>query len=250
MYLFAGGITKSQPVKIDCDRDHPALTVGKVLPTYGFRAGLSVLNSLKHLGIALTAVAALGLGIWTAMRLRSPSASLMELQSGVLLSQPRPVAEFALTDQDNKPFTQAQLRGRWSLVFAGFTHCPDVCPTTLQLMKQLEARLRLENRVISPLFLSLDPQRDTPEQLQRYVRYFSPHITGVTGAKEQLDQLCASLGIAYVIVPGANSTEYTIDHSSALVLINPQGQIAGYFQAPHKLDTLATDLARVIAEST
>jgi protein SCO1/2 len=207
------------------------------------------LRAFKPLAAGLCAVLALGLGIWTASKWYAP-APLLPIESGVLLPEPRPVAGFSLTDQDGRTFTHANLLNHWSLVFAGFTHCPDVCPTTLSLMKLLEQRLQADNRGLSMVFVSVDPERDTPQQLQKYVRYFSPNLTGATGPAEELERLCASLGIAYVKVPGATPGDYTIDHSAALVLLNPQGKVAGYFQAPYKLDTLAADLARIIPPST
>ena len=206
--------------------------------------GEPYLPLLKPLGIALAAIAALALGVWTATKWYAPAT--VSLQSGILLETPRPIADFVLTDQDGQAFTKDRLLGRWSLVFAGFTHCPDVCPTTLQLFKLLEQKLRQGKRSLNTIFLSVDSKRDTPELLQRYVRYFSPQLTGITGTAEQIDRICASLGLAYIIVPGKNDSDYTIDHSSALVLINPRGEIAGYFQAPHKLDTLTTDLSRLL----
>jgi protein SCO1 len=190
--------------------------------------------------IAASVLVALGLGVFTALQVYAPRAR-PQPESGVVLNQPRPLAGFTLVDHEGQPYTNAQ---------AGFTHCPDVCPTTLSLMKQLDARLRQRQAPLDYLFLSVDPGRDTPEQLKKYVTYFSPAIRGVTGTREQLDALCANLGIAYLKVPGASESEYTVDHSTALVLLDPQGRVAGYFQPPHKLDTLAGDLAGIVTSGT
>lgn len=198
---------------------------------------------------ALAALAALGLGVFTASRLYGP-APAPEIASGTLLREPRPVAPFALADQDGKPWGNAQLEGHWTVLFPGFTHCPDVCPTTLGLMKQLGARLRAGGGSVEFVFLSVDPERDTPAQLKAYVNHFDPAIRGVTGPREQIDALCAALGLAYLKIPGATDTDYTIDHTAALVLLDPRGRVAGYFQAPHKLDTLAADLAGIVTSGT
>jgi protein SCO1/2 len=199
--------------------------------------------------IALAALAALGLGVFTASRLYGPGRAA-EITSGTLLREPRPVAPFSLNDQDGQPWGNAQLEGHWTVLFPGFTHCPDVCPTTLGLMKQLGARLRAGGGTVEFVFLSVDPERDTPAQLKAYVGHFDPTIRGVTGPREQIDTLCAALGLAYLKIPGATDTDYTIDHTAALVLLDPRGRIAGYFQAPHKLDTLAADLAGIVASGT
>jgi len=203
------------------------------------------LNIRKALPLALAALAALAGGVWTASHWYAPRPP--ELQSGILLPSPRPIAPFALLDQDGQPFGPEQLKGRWTLLFAGFTHCPDVCPTTLGLMKALAQRLQPAPAM---LFLSVDPERDTPQRLREYVGYFGPGIRGVTGPREQLEALCASLGIAFVKVPGATEADYTMDHSAALVLITPEGRVAGYFTPPHKADTLAADLARILGSDS
>lgn len=201
---------------------------------------------MQTLLVALAALAAMGLGVYAASRWYAPR-PLPPVASGTLLPEPRPVAPFLLTDQDGRPFGNAQLEGHWTLLFAGFTHCPDICPTTLALMKQLAARLP---PALHYLFLSVDPERDTPTQLKAYVTYFSPAITGVTGPHEQIDLLTRSLSLTYLKIPGATDREYTVDHSAALVLLDPNGRVAGYFQAPLKLDTLAADLAGIVTSGT
>ena len=195
----------------------------------------------RTLSIAL-AVAALAAGIGAALLMRTPGPALA-LQSGTLLATPRAVAPFAMVDQDARPFTQDSLKGRWTLLFAGFTHCPDVCPTTLATLRAVGDKLGARAPAI--VLLSVDPARDTPEVLRRYVGFFGNGVTGISGPSESLDALCASLGLAYVKVPGASAGEYTMDHSAALVLVDPQGRVAGYFTPPHKVDTLADDLSRV-----
>jgi protein SCO1 len=203
------------------------------------------MNPSKAPAVALLAAAALAAGLWTALRWAGPSAP-PQLESGILLQEPRPVAPFVLTDHTGARYDNARLQGRWTLLFAGFTNCPDVCPTTLALIRQLQERLAARGQPLQALFLSVDPERDTVEQLRRYVEFFGPAVTGVTGAPAELERLTASLGLAYLKVPGSGPGQYTMDHSAALVLLDPQGRIAGYFQAPHRLDTLAADLARIL----
>jgi protein SCO1/2 len=195
--------------------------------------------------LAVAALAALALGIFSASRLQAPRA-VPQLASGTLLPQPRAIAPFALADLDGEPYTLAQLQGHWTLLFAGFTHCPDVCPTTLSLMAQLRRQLAAGPTRLELLFLSVDPERDTPARLKAYVDHFDASIRGVTGPAAALDAFCASLGLTYVKVPGAGAGGYTVDHSAALVLLDPQGRIAAYFQPPHRLDTLAADLSGIV----
>jgi protein SCO1/2 len=96
------------------------------------------------------------------------------------------------------------------------------------------------------VFLSVDPERDTPESLERYVHYFNPRFRGITGPNAELDRLQPQLGFVYVKVPGPSPESYTMDHSAALILINPQAQVAGYFTPPLRADALAQDLSTVI----
>jgi protein SCO1 len=165
-----------------------------------------------------------------------------ELAAGTALPTPRPVTEFAFTDQHGEPFTRASLEGHWTLLFTGFTHCPDVCPTTLALMAGLRREIARED--LQFLFVSVDPERDTPEAVARYLAHFDPALVGATGTREEMERFTAGLGLAQVRNPGVGD-EYTVDHSTALVLIDPKARLAGYFQAPHRREALASDLARL-----
>ncbi|HVT36911.1 MAG TPA: SCO family protein [Nevskiaceae bacterium] len=170
------------------------------------------------------------------------------LQSGVVLPQPRALGEFALVADDGQPFTLQRLRGHWTLIFPGFTHCPDVCPTTLALLKQVRVRLAGKPDV-QVVFLSVDPQRDTPQALSTYVHYFDPAFTGVTAAEPELSRVATQLAIAYEKVPGPSPDSYSMDHSAALVLVNPQAQVAAYLSPPFQLETLAADLRKATGAS-
>lgn len=204
----------------------------------------ATLVTRKTLAMALAAGLALLAGVWAASWWQGHTRPAPPVQSGTLLTHPRPIAEFSLTDQDGRAFGNARLGGHWSLLFAGFTHCPDVCPTTLGVMKAVKQRLGPQAPAM--VFLSVDPERDTPAVLKSYVDYFGPGITGISGAREPLDRLCESLGIAYVKIPGASAGDYSVDHSAALVLVDPDGRVAGYFTPPLKVDTLAADLKEIV----
>lgn len=194
--------------------------------------------------IAAAILAATAIGVAAAwwVTARQP----VTLASGTALATPREIGAFRLSDQRGREFTPDALRGGWSLVFAGFTHCPDACPTTLALLDTVEQRLRAGGGAIQVVFLSVDPERDTAERLAGYVDHFNPRFVAVTGARAQIDALCRDLGIAYVRNPGAGG-DYTVDHSAALVLIDPRARVAGYFQPPHDADALAADLAALAA---
>lgn len=188
------------------------------------------------------AALAAALGVFAALQLR-PSG--VQLQSGTLLPQPRPLPELRLIDQDGQPYGRDRLAGAWTLIFPGFTYCPDVCPTTLALLKRVKAQLPAQPP-LRVMLLSVDPQRDTPARLKRYVQQFDPAFLGVTAPEPQLGEVARSLGIAYARVPGSTPESYQMDHSAALILLDPQAQVVAYLTPPFKVETLAADLARVM----
>lgn len=166
------------------------------------------------------------------------------LTAGTALPAPRSVAEFALTDQLGRPFGNADLAGNASLVFFGFTHCPDVCPTTLALMAQLRreaplARLRM-------MFVTVDPERDDAPAMQRYVDAFGGGITGLTGSTTALAPLLSSLGVVRAIQPLAGA-DYTVDHSATLYYLNARGEFVAVFTPPFDQPAIRNDLAALLA---
>lgn len=174
----------------------------------------------------------------------------LEITSGTLLPQPRAVAPFTLTDEENQPFAAERLKGHWTVVFAGFTYCPDVCPTVLAMLKNVEAKLAAQGKSVNVLFVSVDQERDTPERIRNYVHYFSPAFDGVTGSFAELDKLAASLSIVYAKAPGETAESYSVDHSANLILIDPQGAVAGFLTPPFKTDDITADLAALVKEKT
>lgn len=194
--------------------------------------------------LALLAVVALLAGVILGQRWFAPK--LPAIASGTLLPKPRPLADFSLTDSGGKPFTRADLLGHWTIIFAGYTSCPDVCPTTLAELKGLEGRLGPLSDRLGVLFLSVDPERDTPEKLDQYVHYFDPRFRAATGTVDALEALGRNLGFVFEKTPGSTPGSYTIDHSAALMLIDPRGSLAGYLVPPFKPDTLAADMKNVM----
>lgn len=185
---------------------------------------------------AVLVAVAIGAGIALYERSHDP----LVLRAGTALSEPRALPAFALVDQAGRPFGLSRFEGRWSLLFTGFTHCPDICPTTLALMSELNRRVARQD--LQFVFLSVDPERDTPDVVARYLAHFDAALVGATGARAEMERLTAGLGLAQVRNPGSGD-EYTVDHSTAFVLIDPEARLSGYFSAPHERDALAADLS-------
>ncbi len=165
--------------------------------------------------------------------------------AGLVWPKPKTVPAFQLSDHNNKPFNLQRLQGKWTLLFFGYTQCPDICPITLTVLQGMEQHLSQQADILSNtqfVFVSVDPQRDDAEKLKGYVEYFHPDFLGVTGDELEISELTRHLGIIYIKVPqsgGKNDEHYLIDHSSAIVLIDPRGQMVGIFSAPHEARTLA-----------
>jgi protein SCO1 len=185
------------------------------------------------LGIA--ALCAALAGFWLARELDSSGPALA---SGTWLPQPKTVGEFHLTDNLGRPFALRDLQGKPSLVFFGFTHCPDVCPTTLAKLARIKKDSGLQG--LRVVFISVDPDRDDASTVNQYVHAFDPDFIGLTGDSAGL---AAQFGVAVnkVILPGG---DYTMDHSAVVFLLNDRAQIAGIFTPPFDSPKLAEDLDR------
>jgi len=171
-----------------------------------------------------------------------------QLQQATLLPSPKPIAAFNLTDQKGERFTLDDLKGHWTFAFFGYTHCPDVCPTSLgmlaQVMRSLEKTTPPE-QMPQGLFVSVDPQRDTPETLAKYVAYFYPEFIGATGDSAQIDALTHQLGVLYIRKQGDSAGDYLFDHSAAIVLLDPDGRYHALFNVPHDPEKIASDFVQI-----
>lgn len=169
------------------------------------------------------------------------------LEQAVLFAEARPLPDFSLVDQSGQRFSPAQLRGHWTFLFFGFVNCPDVCPTTLATLAAARGSLAdlPEVEVPAVTLVSVDPGRDTPEVLARYVAHFDPAFKGVTGSAEAIAALTDALGVAVIIGPAAADGSYSVDHTAAIFLVDPEGRLAALFGAPHDEATIARDFRRI-----
>ena len=166
------------------------------------------------------------------------------------LPTPKTLPNFALTDHLGIAFDRNSLRQRWSLLFFGFTHCPDICPATLSQLAAARSRLAslgAANALPTIVLISVDPERDTEHALSEYVSYFGEHIIGVSGDSEELGKLTAGLGVFFQKEPSV-SGDYTVSHTTAVFLINPEAQFQALFSAPLTVDALVHDLPLLMAQ--
>jgi len=199
----------------------------------------------KLLSFVLICVAAIG-GIAAAL-IWSPKPPAV-LATGTLLARGRALADFNLIDHQGRSYGTANLRGHWSLMFFGYTNCPDFCPTTLTTLAAVEKGLRAANAIVPPqvIFVSVDAKRDTPAQLAKYVPYFDPEFIGLTAADQPaIERQAKKWGIAVLIEPAADGN-YTVDHSGAIWVINPAGELAAILTGPFTVDALQSDIKRIV----
>jgi protein SCO1/2 len=190
---------------------------------------------------------AAGTGALVARHQLQPATPLA-LATGTELLPPRAPPEFSLISPTHQPFEPAALKGHWTLMFFGFTHCPGICPMTLTTLADVRQRLHdlAPGDLPQIVLVSLDPERDTPEKLAEYVARFDPTAMGVTGAVADIEQFAASLGITHRKVP-TGSGNYMIDHSPVVLLFDPAGREAAVFSPPHHSEQLSADYRRMLA---
>jgi protein SCO1/2 len=178
---------------------------------------------------------------------------LQKIQSALKTSIALPltfktVPDFELLDVDAAPITQAVFDDRWSIVFFGYTHCPDVCPITLQIMKNVVAKVA-EQQQQKPqiVFMSVDPVRDTSEIMKNYISFFDKEFVGITGDMNAVHSLTSSLGIVASFTANSEDPEnYIVDHTASLLLIDPQKRVRAKISAPHVAETIVADYLTLI----
>jgi len=175
-----------------------------------------------------------------------------QLQAVSLFETPRELPPFTLRQADGTPLVPGELRGHWTLVFLGFTHCPDVCPTTLSQLSQAQAKWESLPATTRPrvLFVSVDPERDTPDRIGEYAHAFHRDTLAATADIPALEDFARSLSLVFMKVPAPEGTptdQYSVDHSAAIAVLDPQARMAGVLQQPLDPEAVAADLTTLAA---
>ncbi len=197
---------------------------------------------LMIIGLATLAVVA---GLWLQLRMSAPA--VPPETNATLLRTARPIADVRLQDTLGNEFRIQQLQGRWSLVFFGFTHCPDVCPTTLTILGQVARSLSDLPEAQRPqlVFVTVDPERDVPSVIKGYVEHFDKNMIGLTGELAQIEALAAQLGVAFQKVP-LDQGGYSMDHSAAILMLNPGAELNAIISAPHTVEGISGDYRKIV----
>jgi protein SCO1 len=152
---------------------------------------------------------------------------------------------FSLVGGDGKPVTDRDFRGRYMLIFFGFTHCPDICPAELQVIAQALEQLGDKAKKVVPIFITLDPEWDTPEAMANYVKSFGPNFVGLTGSPEAIAAAAKAYRVAYSKVENKESAgDYSVDHSALVYLMDPEGRYVTHFSYGLSADQMAEKLGK------
>jgi protein SCO1 len=201
----------------------------------------------RPLRIAILVIVAFAAGLILARLLTPARIAPPETERATVLPEPRSLPPLELIDQDGRALPAGFFASHWTLVFFGFTQCPDICPTTLATLAQVRAQLADLPEVARPrvLLVSVDPERDPPERLAAYVRFFDPSFLGATGSAEATAAAAAAFGVPYARVEMPEGG-YTMDHGSGLFLVGPGGGLVAYLSAPHEAAIIARDFRRIL----
>jgi protein SCO1/2 len=184
-----------------------------------------------------------GLGALLAL----PGARERLLPSATSIGQALVGGPFKLTDQNGRRVTDADFRGKYMLVLFGFTYCPDVCPSSLQVISAALGQLGSKADKVVPIFISVDHERDTPEQLKLYLQSFDPRMVGLTGTADEIAAAAKSYRVYFKKVTDEKSTAgFTYDHSALIYLMGPDGKYVTHFSYTAGPDAIAARLAKIL----
>lgn len=182
-----------------------------------------------------------------------PANPVVQTENATPLRTPRPITPFKLSSHLEKPYTESSLKGQWTLFSFGYTSCPDVCPTALATLSQMDDQLKKEETQFpyQVVFVSVDPERDSLKRLAEYVPYFNSSFLGVTGDAQEIANFTRQMGIMYAKSEQSDSAMgYLVDHSATLILTNPKGEFHAVFSPPHNPRVMANDLNKLVEAET
>jgi protein SCO1/2 len=197
------------------------------------------------IGVAAAVAIAVGIGAGLWRRAAPPPPGI----GGYVLPSAKPLGDLELVDDRGAKFAAGDFAGHWSFLYFGYTYCPDVCPLTLVELAEVKKKLaeRTPSAAPSVYFVSVDPQRDSPERLHEYVTYFDPEFHGLTGDIAAITALASSVGAVFFVPPGQDEKAYLVSHSSSIALLEPSGGLRAVFTAPHDAEQVAADFVKIQA---
>jgi len=204
-----------------------------------------IMNTYQWTALIALLLSALTFGMF--VEREAPPQPASDVASAFRLPEPLPLPPFQLSDDSGEVFDRGRLQEHWSLVFFGFTHCPDICPTTLATLAQLRGEIAPIEPAIQAVFVSVDPARDNASVLHSYVKYFDPDLIGVTGEPAAIAALADAAYIRYQLEAKDVDGDYSVSHSAAILLLDPEARIVARFPPPHRVAEITATLQQLLA---
>ncbi len=164
---------------------------------------------------------------------------------GLFWPNPKQIYDFDTLDQTGNSFGLNQIKGKWSFIFFGYIHCPDICPVTLSVMAEAYKQLATKHDNLQMIFVSVDHERDTIEKLSQYVSYFNEDFIGLNGDPERGDSLTKQIGVAYFLNNEDQTEDYLVDHSASIFIFDPMARMVGKISPPHDTKKVVTQFAKI-----
>ncbi len=200
---------------------------------------------VTKVNLALIGLIVLMVAVWFTMN-RTNTKTIIQQETGFVYSPAKQIGDFNLIDLNNTEIDQSRFIGKWWLVYFGFTFCPDACPLALGDMKKIKNELDESSKQNTGfVFISVDPDRDTPQRLKEYVQYFDPEFYAATGEPDELEKLATSMGVVFAVPENPADENYLVGHSSFMLLLNPDTELAAVFKVPHKPDVIAEGFMKI-----
>ena len=167
-----------------------------------------------------------------------------------LIDPARNLGSFNLTDSNGKEFLPNDFEGKWNVLFFGFTFCPDICPITMSMLSRIEKEIDSQELDKIRIFLvTVDPDRDSPDQLKIYLENFSENFIGLTGGLDQIYNFATRVNAPFSPISNSKDPHYSVDHTGSIILINPEGNYAGFFIAPHNQDDIKKAILDIVSRN-
>ena len=167
-----------------------------------------------------------------------------------LIDPARNLGSFNLIDSNGKEFLPNDFEGKWNVLFFGFTFCPDICPITMRMLSRIEKEIdSQELDKIRTFLVTVDPDRDSPDQLKVYLENFSENFIGLTGGLDQIYNFATRVNAPFSPISNSKDPHYTVDHTGSIILINPEGNYAGFFRAPHNQDDIKKAILDIVSRN-
>ena len=167
-----------------------------------------------------------------------------------LIDPARNLGSFNLTDSNGEEFLPNDFEGKWNVLFFGFTFCPDICPITMSMLSRIEKEIDSQELDKIRIFLvTVDPDRDSPDQLKVYLENFSENFIGLTGGLDQIYNFATRVNAPFSPISNSKDPHYTVDHTGSIILINPEGNYAGFFRAPHNQDDIKKAILDIVSRN-